>query len=77
MNCVIEEFNLCISMIMWHIHAQLQGSVSQHKIGFLSLKENLYMTSQIFFFFAVRVVWNYHYKLCLWKEELVLFTFSS
>lgn len=37
-------------MIMWHIHAQLQGSVSQHKIGFLSLKENLYMTSQIFFF---------------------------
>lgn len=41
MSCVIEEFNLCISMIMWHIRAQLQGSVSQHRIAFLSLKENL------------------------------------
>lgn len=56
MNCVMEEFNLCISMIMWHIHAQLQGSVSQHRIAFCSLKQNLYVTSQIFF--AVGVVWN-------------------
>lgn len=48
MNCMVEEFNLGVSMIMWHVHAQLQGSISQHRIAFLSLKENLSVNSQIF-----------------------------
>lgn len=53
MDCMAAEFNLCISTIMWRCHAQPQCSVSQHRIAFLSLEENLQVNSQIFLLFVL------------------------